>query len=416
VSSSAELKRLLDSIYQRTRDEIRPGLEGVAALDARLGSPSSALRSVVVAGTNGKGTCARTIEAVARAHGLRTGLFTSPHRSRLNERYRIDGVEVSDDALVAALERADNGHATFFELSTACAFLLFHEAEVDLAILEVGMGGRLDAVNWVDGDVAAVVSIGLDHTEYLGQTLREIAAEKIAVSRVGRPLVLGPSVTAYEVPDGVERWAAGERWTISQDTLTLDGVTVRRPAALTQDSLWESAAVGVVCCHRLGLSRPHKVQEGLQAMHHPLRGERVGGVVFDACHNVAGVTGFARWASVWAPDAELMVALSNRPPDVLSPFLGQGRRWWAINGNHLKAIPGSEITDFLRNNGERVEAVEPDEALKLLSDYADREDVGLLAFGSIYGIGPLRDSLVDDLDARNDVTVRRRSGPADDYR
>jgi dihydrofolate synthase/folylpolyglutamate synthase len=416
VTPSAQLERLLQSIYQRTRGAIRPGLAGVAALDRRAGGPAAQLRAVVIAGTNGKGTCGRTIEAIARAHGLRTGLFSSPHRSRLNERYRIDGVEVDDGSLLDALRRLDDREATFFELSTACAFDLFHRAEVDLAILEVGMGGRLDAVNWVDAEVSAVVSVGLDHQEYLGSTLVEIAAEKFAVSRVGRPLVLGPSAAPFAGACEAEVWAAGERWTLGPDRLSIDCSEVLRPAHLLLDGLWESAAVGAVCCARLGLSDPLAVAAGMDRMRHPLRGERIGGVVFDACHNLDGVAGFAEWAVVEAAGAELMVALSNRSPEVFAPFLGQRRRWMVIDADHLKATAAAEIAGFLRQRGEAVQVIDRRLALKILSEHADRRDVGLLAFGSIYGIGPLRDSLVDDLDARNHAAVRRRSGPPDDHR
>ena len=163
-----ELQRRLDALAGRMRQGIRSGLEGIRRLDEACGAPSQRLRAVVVAGTNGKGTCCQALEAIARAHGLRTGLFSSPHRSRFNQRFRIDGQAVDDATVLRWLDAVDHEDYTLFEVSTAMAFYGFAEAGLDLAILEVGMGGRLDAVNLVDGVASAVVSISRDH-EAFGQ-------------------------------------------------------------------------------------------------------------------------------------------------------------------------------------------------------------------------------------------------------
>ncbi len=166
-----------------------------------------------IAGTNGKGAVACVLEAAARRAGLRTGLFTSPHLHRFAERIRIDGRPLPDDRLAIHLDRAlravprDRGASlTFFEVATLAAFEAFAAERVELAVLEVGLGGRLDATAIAPVDAAAVVSIGLDHTELLGSTLGEVAREKAGAAQPGAPLVAGP--LAPEALEEVTRAAA----------------------------------------------------------------------------------------------------------------------------------------------------------------------------------------------------------------
>ncbi|MFB9068908.1 bifunctional tetrahydrofolate synthase/dihydrofolate synthase [Pseudofulvimonas gallinarii] len=171
------------------------GLERVGAVWKALGAPRPATRVITVAGTNGKGSTVAFIEAAARACGLRVGAYTSPHLLRYNERIRIDGTDAGDAGIVAAFERIeaarDGISLTYFETGTLAALLLMAEAGLDLAVLEVGLGGRLDAVNIIDADVAVVTTVALDHQDWLGDTRDLIAREKAAVARKGRPLVVG---------------------------------------------------------------------------------------------------------------------------------------------------------------------------------------------------------------------------------
>jgi dihydrofolate synthase/folylpolyglutamate synthase len=150
---------------------------------------------VTVAGTNGKGSTVAFLDALLRAAGKRIGRFTSPHLVRYNERICVDGVEADDRSLVAAFERIEAARGvttlTFFEYNALAALDLFARARVDLAVLEVGLGGRLDATNIVDADVGVVCSIGLDHVDWLGDSLEQIGREKAGIFRPGRPAVLG---------------------------------------------------------------------------------------------------------------------------------------------------------------------------------------------------------------------------------
>lgn len=170
------------------------GLHRVGEVWRRLGAPPPAPRCITVAGTNGKGSTVAFLEAALRAEGRRVGAYTSPHILNYNERVRVDGADASDAAFMAAFERIEQARGevplTYFEFGTLAALLIFADAALDVAILEVGLGGRLDAVNLIDADVAVVTTIALDHQEWLGNDRDSIGREKAGVARAGRPLVI----------------------------------------------------------------------------------------------------------------------------------------------------------------------------------------------------------------------------------
>jgi len=182
-------------------------LERVREVAGRLGLLEKLCPAVVVAGTNGKGSTAATLAALLQACGQHVGLFTSPHLVRYNERVQIDGAAVSDAALLAAFERIEAARGavtlTFFEYNTLAALEVFRHAALGAMVLEVGLGGRLDAVNIIDADVAVLCSIGFDHREWLGSTLEQIGAEKAGIFRRGQNVVLGSAA----MPDSVWRAA-----------------------------------------------------------------------------------------------------------------------------------------------------------------------------------------------------------------
>ncbi|MFO0549013.1 MAG: folylpolyglutamate synthase/dihydrofolate synthase family protein [Polyangiaceae bacterium] len=195
--------RLLRSLYARGHKGIGLGLDRVRRAAAALGNPQRGLTVLHVAGTNGKGSVSAMLEQIAIGSGLRAGLYTSPHLSRLAERVRVGGRVIEEQALADALERVfieADADLTFFETLTLAAFVAFHEARVDVAILEVGLGGRLDATNLVPSPVAAgIVSIArgdrgqhLEHANLLGDTVAAIAREKAGVFKQGAPAIIGP--------------------------------------------------------------------------------------------------------------------------------------------------------------------------------------------------------------------------------
>jgi dihydrofolate synthase / folylpolyglutamate synthase len=211
------------------------GLGRVGAVARTLGVERPAYRVITVGGTNGKGSTVATLEALALALGLRVGSLTSPHLLRYNERIRIEGREATDAELVDVFERIEAARAattlTFFEYNTLAALLLFADRQVDVAVLEVGLGGRLDAVNLVDADVAVVCSVGFDHRDWLGDTLEAIGAEKAGIFRAARPAVLGTPQMPASVYATLERLGAravvAERqfsWQIGADSWTYRGL------------------------------------------------------------------------------------------------------------------------------------------------------------------------------------------------
>ncbi len=195
MTTPANLDDWLDHIERQHPSAIEMGLDRVRTVAIAMGLGKPAAQVVTVAGTNGKGSTVAFIEAIARAAGLRVGTYTSPHLLKYNERVRIDGREAADEALVEAFSVVEAARGdvplTYFEFGTLAALWLFERSTLDLAILEVGLGGRLDATNLVDADVAVVTTVDLDHQDWLGGDREAIGFEKAGIARAWKPLVLG---------------------------------------------------------------------------------------------------------------------------------------------------------------------------------------------------------------------------------
>lgn len=194
-----QMSVFLERLASRRRYGVRPGLDSIRALLAALGNPERELRAIHIAGTNGKGAVAATIDAALRSCSLRVARYTSPHLLRLAERFCIDGRPMDDAVLESAAARVESVlesselaslEITFFEALTAIAFLAFKEANVDVAVLETGLGGRLDATNVCNPLLSVITRIGLDHCDILGSTQAEIAREKGGIIKSGAPVVL----------------------------------------------------------------------------------------------------------------------------------------------------------------------------------------------------------------------------------
>ena len=201
------------------------GLENVPAANVPLINLTPAGKVITVAGTNGKGSCVAAIDSILRAAGYQVGTYTSPHLIDYNERININGQPVNDEAICAAFERIESARGdislSYFEFGTLAALMILAEAELDVAVLEVGLGGRLDAVNVIDPDISIVTSIALDHQDWLGNDLDVIAAEKAAIGREGRPLIYGdknpiPGLLAAANKIGARLFLNGRDFSFSQ--------------------------------------------------------------------------------------------------------------------------------------------------------------------------------------------------------
>jgi len=195
------MKRTLDEwLSYQERVNVRSielGLDRVREVWQRMGAPAPARRVITVGGTNGKGSTVAMLEAMLTAAGQRVGCYTSPHLLRYNERIRIDGRDAGDEALIGSFERIEAARGdiplTYFEFGTLAALDLFARSGLDIAVLEVGLGGRLDAVNIIDADVAVITTVDLDHMDWLGPDRDSIGVEKAGIARAGRPAIVGES-------------------------------------------------------------------------------------------------------------------------------------------------------------------------------------------------------------------------------
>jgi dihydrofolate synthase / folylpolyglutamate synthase len=314
-SANSPLADWLDYQERLHPRNIELGLERVGKVALRLGLPEASLPTLVVAGTNGKGSSATLASLIWREAGYRTGLYTSPHLQHYNERVSIDGVAASDADLVRAfveIERVRGEVAlTYFEYGTLAALWLFRERAVQVQVLEVGLGGRLDAVNLVDGDAALLTSIGLDHLDWLGPDREHIGMEKAHVFRAGRPALCSDpdppqSVRAHARAIGAALAVLGEDFTCLRTARGWDwsrGHQVLRD--LPMPGLGGAAqlrnAAGVLAAIT-ALQPRVPVAEGairaaLPRLALPGRYERRGRCVFDVAHNAeAAVVLAERWA------------------------------------------------------------------------------------------------------------------------
>ncbi|MPZ54264.1 MAG: dihydrofolate synthase [Acidimicrobiia bacterium] len=404
---------------------VSPGLERIAGLMALMGDPHLDSPVIHVAGTNGKTSTARLATAILTAHDLSTGTFTSPHLERVEQRYAVHGETISPQDFVAAVSdvaafssiyEADEDRLTYFELTTAVAFSLFVEKAVQVAVVEVGLGGRLDATNIVDGDVAVITDIGLDHTEYLGSDLAAIAGEKVAIAKPGSSLVAGD--LAPEAAAVVSKWAEDlgitqhrlqSEFGIDEEELIIDGwnVDLRGIHGSYKDLVLplhgrhqlSNLAIAIASVEAL-LGREldaDALRDSLSSVKNPGRFEIISRdppLVLDGAHNGHGFSTLSdtlgevfpgeRWTLVFGvmgdKDIETMMeVIAARLDRVIVTAI-----------DHERAVPADELADEVRALvSVPVEAVpEPAQAV------APRGEGPLVVAGSLYLAGEVRPYLV----------------------
>ena len=278
----------IDWLFGTQMFGIKLGLAGSRyLLKEFLAYPAHGVRVIHVAGTNGKGSTCAMIDSIARACGQRSGLFTSPHLIDFRERVKVAGQEIPAEtcaamltALRAICERMEP-HPTFFEISLALAMRWFRERDCELIVLETGMGGRLDATTAVPADVCVITSIGLDHMQYLGNTLQDIAAEKAGIFVAGKPVISAPQ------EDAVRSVLAMEANVARAPLEFIDEPLLGYPIALAGRHQQWNAALAVAALHRAGLRlNLDSVRHGLANLSWPGRFEIIRpGVVLDGAHN-----------------------------------------------------------------------------------------------------------------------------------
>jgi dihydrofolate synthase / folylpolyglutamate synthase len=402
------------------------GLRRTAGLLRRLGSPERGYRIIHVAGTKGKGSTCATVAAVARAAGLTTGLYATPHLHTFRERIQIDGVPISEAEfaaiadLVAAAGRQVQAHEpeigepTAFEVTTAMALLAFSRAEVDLAVVEVGMGGRLDATNVVAPDVAVVTSISYDHTAILGDTLAKIAFEKSGIVKPGTPVVVGPQ--RPEARAEIER-IAGERdaplstegrdWHAALET---DGARLRGPwgdwrgvsLALRGAHQVENAGIALMACWLLDpalLRDEGRARSALATVRWPGRFEQIASnpaIIVDGAHNVDSVARLSETLAAHATGRILTVLGIGRDKDVegmLSALASLSPHVIATASHNPRAAEPQRIRDAAQAVGLLAEtALDVAQGIDRARSLADPGDT-IVVTGSLYAVAEAREAL-----------------------
>ena len=302
----------IETLFARTTSGIKPGLERTEAILARLGSPHRRLSAIHIAGTNGKGSVVATTEALLRWNGLKVGRYTSPHLIDFRERITVNGTPITEEAVLRFLEEwipaAEEMGATFFELTTALAFDWFVKQNVDIAVIETGLGGRLDSTNVLTPRVATVTSIGLDHTDLLGDTLESIAREKAGIFKRGIPAVIGeasPQICSllkdcardvgarpvvaidddYRISGGAIS-AAGTRFTVHHRG---DRYQITTPLIGAYQARNTTVAIATVATLGTDYLPPTaEISNALSNIFLPGRFQRRGKIIFDVAHNPAG--------------------------------------------------------------------------------------------------------------------------------
>lgn len=407
--------------------EARLSLEPIRALLAGLGNPERGLRVLHVAGSKGKGSTALLAEALLRACGLRVGTFTSPHLERWTERVRFDGREVEGERLADAVERvapvvdalrAGSDPPSFFDATTAAALCLFAEERVDVAVVEVGLGGRLDSTNAVTPAVTCITTIELEHTDRLGTTLAAIAGEKAGIAKPGIPLVTGAlapeaaqvaAARAREVGAPLAR--LGEELTVQVLDETLEGTRLRfADGAFTCElSLGApgihqaaNAALALACVRRLGVASDAALAEAAsRAFAHPaLPGRieivsRAPWIVIDGAHTAESARALARTlARIPRRSAHLVVSISagKALAEICAALAPQADRVTITRAEPVRSLTPAAVADALRAVSPALDlriVPNPHLALRAARESVTADDL-LVATGSFYLAGIAR--------------------------
>jgi dihydrofolate synthase/folylpolyglutamate synthase len=350
--SGDSLKHWLAKLERQHPRAIDLGLERVREVAQRMRPGKPARCVITVGGTNGKGSTVAFIEAIARASGLRVGAYTSPHLLAYNERVRIDDRDAGDDELVEAFEAVEAARGdtslTYFEHGTLAALWLFERANLDLAVLEVGLGGRLDAVNIVDADIAVVTTVDIDHTDWLGHDREAIGFEKAGIARPWKPLVLGEddppaSVLRHAYAIGASAIRANcdflfetiddthWRWREPGFELALPGPRLSAPAQI------RNAATAIAALRASGLAIADVAwASGVAEANVPGRlqsFERDGiEIVVDVAHNPQAAGELAAWLEARPPAGRVFAvfaALADKDvAGIVAKLAARVDRWW----------------------------------------------------------------------------------------
>jgi dihydrofolate synthase/folylpolyglutamate synthase len=402
--------------------EINLGLDRTLEVLHRL-DPARAEHVLLIAGTNGKGSSVAMTDALLRATGRRTGAYTSPHIHHYNERIVVDGVAVNDDVIVAAFEKVEQARGetelTYFEFGTLAAIEIFAEADLDVWILEVGLGGRLDATNAIEPSASLITNVSLDHCDWLGNDVETIAVEKAGVMRSGRPVVFG----SEDVPQAVVQHAeslsadlrrAGQefkstrhepgRWSWQGRSMRFDDLLV--PGLPGEFQVTNAAAV-LALLEAAGLSgdlNAETINAVLPNVAVAGRLERasIDGVewIVDVAHNPAAAEALRSVLDENDPGGRIIAVIGvlndKDVAGLIDPLADCVDRWIAVTPDSHRALPAAELARQISNRTDRACLISRsfDEAIEFVRrDSAENDRI--LATGSFFTVGPVLDRLAE---------------------
>ena len=396
--------------------EIDLGLERVLAVLERLALRKPAL-VIHVAGTNGKGSCSAMCEALLRqAPGL-VGCYTSPHLLRYNERIRVDGDAVEDDEIIAAFEAVELVRQglplTYFEYGTLAALVVFDRRQADRLVLEIGMGGRLDAVNAVEPDAGIITNVARDHCEWLGSDVESIAREKAGIMRRGKPVIYGSdivpaAITACASTSGADLRILGRDFSFTRNTSSEERWTWRGRQVVLQDlaapsltglfQLQNAAAVLALLesIGHTGLLTREGVSNAMAGLSVPGRFQWLGAGrrwLLDVAHNPHAAGGLGASLAALRPrrpvTAIIGVLADKELPGIISPLVPHVDRWIAVTAHSGRALDARVLAQSIANASNKPCLVM--ESLPAAMQHADHlagEDGLILVTGSFYTVGP----------------------------
>lgn len=408
----------LDYLYSLQRFGIKLGLENTARLLERLGNPQDGLRIVHIAGTNGKGSTASALASILCQGGVRVGLYTSPHLHSFTERIQIDGKSASESEVADLIEEirpvAEELGTTFFEFATALALLLFQRSGVEWAVLEVGMGGRLDATNVVSPELTLVTPVSLDHAEHLGSSLAEVAGEKagifksqVPVLSAQQPAAAGRVIRARALALDASFFCAGEdfSWQATDDGFCyrgLDSTLAGLTSGLAGRHQLENLSLALAAAEllkRQGVSLPvEALRQGVAVVRWPGRLEWLPGrVLLDGAHNPSGAEALGNYLLENGLDRVHWIAGLKADKDaeeILAPLLSKAGQLYACRPPVDEAIPPQQLADLARSAGVAAEVfASPEQALDAALE-ARGEDETILVAGSLFLVAALRERLL----------------------
>ena len=344
--------KFLEELAARRRFGMKPGLDAIRGISAALGDPQKSFKAIHVAGTNGKGAVCAMLDAALRANGLRVGRYTSPHLVKLNERFFLDGAPIGDDALSAAAEKVAKiapDDLTFFEALTAVAFLVYAEAKVDYAVLETGLGGRLDATNVCVPELCVITRIGLDHCDWLGDTVEKIASEKAGIIKPHVPVVLGENLPEVRAVVEARAKEVGAPFFYAPDVASAADVPRDFPLGGTFNR--ENAVTALAALKVLGKGDA----SGFADVVWPGRFQRVENFIVDGAHNPPAAHALAealRELHLSEPLALIAGFCGDKDVgevlSILAPFVKKG---YAVRTNNPRSLSAEETAEKMRAAG-----------------------------------------------------------------